>query len=313
MNQWKPVKRVPMLSNGPRVQIGQAQVVAVPLMAALAKWVLPWLAVSGGVALTSYVTSKSLPQIPINKGNIALASALAGGGATAYFVAQGLPENYRPWAYAASVAGIGSALYFLFQEEPPAPGETPIGGDIQPEMADKSCVVPKLALEPAGRPQTGLGITFDPAQSKTGGTWRSKYTEQQYSFLLQNFNETPRCFYVGLNIKDEDGRPGYSADNAEFANGKSPAQNALYGRQYVALAGKGRTATVTGPDGKSTKVTDSMPMLLKAPAYTEALSWNAIPGATFNTSVGVELFRNYRDGIPFQVSESISILQTTVG
>jgi hypothetical protein len=269
--------------------------------------------VSGGVALTSFVTSKSLPNIPINKGNIALASALAGGGATAYFVSQGLSEQHRPWAYAASIAGIGSALYFLFKEAPPAPGESPVGGDIQPEVADKSCVVPRLVLEPAGRPQTGIQITFDPAQPKAGGTWRSKYSEQSYAFLLQNFNESPRCFYVGLNIQDADGEPGYSADNVEFPNGRSPAENSVYGRQYVALAGKGRTATVKGPDGKSQEVVDYLAMVLKAPAYTPALSWGAFPGAAFNTSVAVELFRHYRDGKTFQVSNPISILQTTVG
>lgn len=283
---WKPAPhRRPMLTN--RLAGPQLGVVA-PLIASAARWLLPWLAVSGGVALTSLVTKNALPDVPINRKNIGLASALMGGGATAYFVSEGLSEPYKPWAYAAAVAGVASGLYFLFQE-PPAASLPPTTPNYASEEIPKQCMLPAPPISGGllTPTQSGVRIELDPAQSKTGGTWRNKYMDQDYAFTVRNISTQPKCFYVGLNIKDDDGNPIWEDYDPNFPGGKSPVAPSIYGRQEALLA-PGETKS----------------MSLKAPAL------GGFPLTSYNTTVVVEAFRNLRDQWPVQVSEPISVQQT---
>lgn len=326
---WKPaIAKRPMLINGPKLGQIQAVAAAPAIWAAVARWVIPFVAISAGTWLTSNVVSKSLPEIPINKKNIGLAAALAGAGGTAYFVAQGLPEKTQPWAYAAAVAGIAGSLYLLFQEppQPYEPGYTQevTGGVMHPDTPPQNCAVPRFTAgggsvgpvlpmpEPVGPAQSGIRVTFDPNQTLTGSTTRSKYVEQEYVATFQNLNDEPRCFFIGLNIKDDDGDPTY-VGRTDFPNGVSPTTPSPYQRQYVFLAPRGRTADVTTPDGKRIKVHDAESFKLKAPAYTEAASWNVLPILWSDVSIVVEMFRNNNDQKPFQVSNAINIRYGPIG
>jgi hypothetical protein len=258
-----------------------------PIIATAARWLVPWLAVSGGVALTSLVTSNALPQVPINKKNIGLASALIGGGGAAYFVSEGLPEQHRPWAYAAAVAGIASGLYFLFQEPPPPPPVPPSSPMAREEMPT-NCRVPGTPkpnenLSPA---MSGIRVNMDLDQDRVGGLKRNKYADQDYAFEVRNLTQQPKCFVVGLNIRDDDGNPMTALDNQTFPGGKSPIGPSIYGRQEVFL-----------------QPGEYKSMTLKAPGFGSA--W--MPLTSFNQTVQVELFRNLRDVFPFQESDPIQV------
>lgn len=206
---WKPAnKKPPMLGNGFRRQLGVVVPVAAAagsvLWPAVARWVLPWLAVSGGVALTSFVSAKTFSNIPINKGNIALASALTGAGTVAYFASQGLSEQHKPWAYAVAVAGVASGLFFLFKDPPPAlPAETTGGGNIQPMIP----VNQQMPKDPPGWLAQKLILKLDPGQDKTGGTVRNMGVNQPYAFAIRNQDPYKTAkFYAGLEIRDSDGK-----------------------------------------------------------------------------------------------------------
>lgn len=276
---WTPVAhRKPMLTNrlaGGRLGFLPAAAAAAPaaggaLMAGLVRWVLPWLAVSGGVALTSLVASKSLPNIPINQKNIGLASALMGGGGAAYFASEGLSEKYKPWAYAASVLGIASGLYFLFQEPPPPPPfPTTGGGTIQP-LIPSAQQVPRVS---PGWLSQALVLKLDPQQTFTGGTVRSMGVDQPYAFAIRNQdpNNTAR-FYAGLDIRDDDQKVLF----------KSQPDASVYTSKYIEI----------GPNGSQTYE-------LLSPSQ-----WFWLPQTV---TVTVSLYRNRDEQTPFMESNSIPI------
>lgn len=289
MTKWKPAKRVPMLGNTRLVHLGQAQAAVVPI---LIRWGLPFVAWAGGAYLASLIVSKAVPDVPINKKNLGLASALVGGGLTSYFLSPTIADDWKPVAYAGAVAGIAAGLYFLFQEPaaPAPPASTP---DYASEEVPIDCKVPwdpqpGRLMSPA---LSGIRVEFDPAQSEVGGLWRNKYSDQDFAFVLRNIGRETRCFYVGLNILDSDGKPISAADNTSFPSGKSPAAPSSYGRKEVRLV-PGQTLSMT----------------LKAPSFGSA--W--MPITSFDTTVAVELYKNLRDQYPFQVSEPITIKNTII-
>lgn len=280
---WMPHKsKGPMLRNGlGRIQLGN------PALLAVARWGLPWLLTAGGVALTSAVAKNSLPEIPINKNNIALASALIGAGAASYMAVEGMPENWKPWAYAAAIAGIGAGSYFLFQPMPPAPPESP-ASTMAREQMPSTCAVPGTPRYGENMPPSisGIRVDMDLDQDKVGGLKRNKYADQEYAFELRNLSSQPKCFFVGLNIKDDNGDPMTSLDDQTFPGGKSPVGPSKYGRKEVTL-----------------QPGEYRPMTLLAPGFGNA----AMPFTSFNQTVGVELFRKLRDVFPFQESNTIQV------
>lgn len=273
---WTPVaQRRPMLTNrlaGARLGLAPVAVAAGggALVSGLVKWVLPWLAVSGGVALTSLVASKSLPNVPINQKNIGLASALMGGGGAAYFASEGLSEKYKPWAYAAAVLGIASGLYFLFQEPPPAPPEPVTGGGTIQPLIPPGQQVPRVS---PGWLSQAIVLKLDPQQTLTGGTVRNMGVDQPYAFAIRNQdpNNTAR-FYAGLEIQDSDGKVLF----------KSQPDTSVYTSQYIEL----------GPNGSRTYT-------LLSPSQ-----WFWLPQTV---TVGVNLYRNRDEQTPFMESNNIPI------
>lgn len=271
MTKWKPAKRAPMLGNGRRTQMGQAG----PIIASAARWLLPWLAVSGGMALTSYTASKALPSIPINQKNIALSSGLVGAGTVAYFVSEKLPESQRAWGYAAAVAGIASGLYFLFKE--PSPEATP---DIIP-----SKYIPPGQEVPAwapGQMQQAFTVYVDPDQPNTGGSRRWLTGDQDYEVVVKNETSSPVSFFVGAEV--------YQAGSTRLYRSPGPS-DPKYGRKKVTLA-------AAGQPGNDARVVVTVPSL-------KGSWWDSYTGP--GVAVDFEFFRQGDDNTAFKVSDPISI------
>lgn len=222
MTKWKPAKRVPMLGNGPRFQLGQVQ--ALPV---LIRWGLPWILTAGGIALTSYIAANALPKVPINKDKIGLAAAFAGGGFTAYFLSGTMPDEWKPLAYAAAVAGIAGGAYFLFStpEKTEADRATASPG-VKPEE-----VIPKYTPGPMLQ---NFVVQEDPKQTKTNGVWRQPHGDQTYDVLVSNNSKQPFTFFTGARIY---------GDNQVLLY-RSPTVTPVYGRTKTTIAPGGAQETV---------------------------------------------------------------------
>ncbi len=284
MTKWKPAKKAPMIGNAPKIHLGQVQA-AVPI---LIRWGLPFIAWAGGAYLATAILSKAVPDVPINKKNLGLASALVGGGLTSYFLSPTISEHWRPAAYAGAVAGIAAGLYFLFQEpSPPAP-ESP-AANLAKENLPSSCQIPgsQKPNENMAPALSGIRVDLDLEQDKLGGLKRNKYADQDFAFTLRNLTNDTKCFYVGLDVRDVSGNPVTDPDYDSFPSGMSPIGPSLYARKQVTLL-PGETKAET----------------LKMPALGSY--WSPVTG--FNTTVQVDLFRNLRDVSPFQQSNVINVV-----
>lgn len=279
MTKWKPAKRVPMLGNGLRFKIGQGPLIPLEVAAAgglwsgLVTWVLPWLAVSGGIALTSYATSKSLPSVPINKKNIALASALIGGGGTSYFVGQGLSDAYRPWAYAAAVAGIAAGTYLLFSTPDTTEADRATASpQIKPEE-----VIPKYTPGPMIQ---DFHVETDPTQDKTAGTWRQPFGNQTFDVFVTNNSNQAFTFFTGVKV--------YGSNQVVMYT--SPTSAPIYGRTKTTVApGKQEVIKVTIP---------------------KPTNWNGPLNPGEDNALQFEFFRQQTDPTPFLISDAIPIYYT---
>lgn len=269
MTKWKPAKK-PMLGNG-RVQMG----VVGPIVATAARWLLPWLAVSGGMALTSYTASKALPNVPINQKNIGISSALIGAGTVAYFISEKLSEAQKPFAYAASVGGIAAGLYFLFKEASPEP--TP---DIIP-----SKYIPPGQEVPAwtpGQMQQAFTVYADPDQPNTGGSRRWLSGDQNYEVVVKNDTSSTVSFFVGAEVYEAGSTRLYRSTNQS---------DPKYGRKKVTLA-------PAGQPGNDARVIVTVPSI-------KGSWWESYAGP--GVAVDFEFFRQAEDNTPFKVSEPIAI------
>jgi len=197
MTKWKPAKKVPMLGNGPRLHLGQVQA-AVPI---LIRFGLPFIAWAGGAYLASLIVAKAVPDVPINKKNLGLASALIGGGLTSYYLSETFSQDWKPAAYAGAVAGIAAGLYCLFQEPAAPEPPSPTGSSILPPSSNNP--VPN---EPPGWLASRLSIMLDPRQDRTGGTVRNMLIDQPFAFSIRNQGKDPLSFFVGLEIRDDEGQ-----------------------------------------------------------------------------------------------------------
>lgn len=265
MTKWKPAKRVPMLGNGPRFQLGQIQ--ALPV---LVRWGLPWLLTAGGIALTSYVATKAVPDIPINKQKIGLSAALAGAGFTAYFLSSTIPDNYKPIAYAAAVAGIAGGAYFLFSTpEKTEADRVTASPNIAPEQ-----VVPKYTPGPMLQ---NFVVQEDPKQTQTNGRWRQPFGNQTFDVLVSNNSSQPFTFFTGVRVYDSD-------------------QVLLYASPQIDPA-YGRAKTTVAPGGQEVvKVT------LPRPG-----NWGGPDTSGHDLALEFNFFRQQNDPNPFKVSNSIPI------
>jgi hypothetical protein len=270
MTKWKPAKRVPMIGNG-RAQMGQVG----PIIATAARWLIPWLAVSGGMALTSYTASKALPNVPINQKNIGISSALIGAGTVAYFISEKLPDTQKPFGYAAAVGGIAAGLYFLFKEPSPEP---------TPDIITSKYIPPGQEVPPwtPGQMQEAFAVYADPDQPNTGGTRRWLTGDQDYEVVVKNETNSPVSFFVGAEVYEKGSTRVY----------RTPRQSdPKYGRKKVTLA-------PAGQKGNDERVILTVPSI-------KGSWWESYAGP--GVAVDFEFFRQADDNAPFKVSEPISI------
>jgi len=268
MTKWKPVKKVPMLGNAPRIMLGQIQ--ALPV---LVRWGLPWLLTAGGIALTSYVATKAVPDVPINKQKIGLAAALGGGGFTAYLLSSTLPDDWKPLAYAAAVAGISASAYFLFST---------------PEKTEADRITASPHIKPDETiPQYTPGpmlqnfvVEADPKQIQTNGTWRQPFGNQTFDVLVSNNSNQPFTFFTGVKV--------YGSDQVLMYT--SPASAPTYGRTKTTVAAGGQEAV---------KVTIPKPT-----------DWEGAKNPGSDTALQFEFFRQQTDPSPFKTSDAIPIYYT---
>lgn len=268
MTKWKPAKKVPMLGNGPRIMLGQIQ--ALPV---LVRWGLPWLLTAGGIALTSYVATKAVPDVPINKQKIGLAAALGGGGFTAYLLSGTLPDDWKPLAYAAAVAGISASAYFLFSP---------------PEKTDADRITPTANIKPGEAvPQYTPGpmlqnflVETDPKQIQTNGAWRQPFGNQTFDVVISNNSNQPFTFFTGVKV--------YGSNQALMYT--TPTSAPTYGR----------TKTTVAPGAQEVvKVTIPKPS-----------DWEGAKNPGSDTALQFEFFRQQTDPKPFKISEAIPIYYT---
>lgn len=265
MTKWKPAKKSPMIGNRPRAELGQIQA-AVPI---LIRWGLPFVAWAGGAYLASLLVSKAIPDVPINKKNLGLSSALIGGGLTSYFISETLSAHWKPAAYAGAVAGVAAGLFFLFQEPGPAPAPSPTGSGILPATVPQNQQVPN---EPPGWLANRLNVQLDPRQDRTGGTVRNMLMDQPFAFSIRNQGNQDASFFVGLDIRDTDG-------NIVFKSKPEPSEVGI--KQMTVPAGAEKSEQLL-----------SNPLNFWTPQ---------------TVTVGVNLYRNRDDSTPFMSSEPISI------
>lgn len=270
MTKWKPAKKVPMLGNGIRHQLGIPAVVPV-----IVKWGLPWLLTAGGIAVTSLVASKSIPEVPINKKNIAVASALAGAGLTSFFLSDTIPDGWKPVAYAAAVAGIAGGAYFLFKE----PALLPV-----PDIIPSKRVAPESQVPPwaPGQLLEAFTVFVDPDQPNTGGSRRWLYGDQNYEVIVKNESNTPITFFVGAEV--------YTAGATRLYRSPGPS-DVKYGRKKVTLA-------PSNQEGNDKRVIVTVPEL-------KGTWWES--GYSNGIGVNFEFFRQGDDNAAFKVSESMPI------
>jgi hypothetical protein len=268
MTKWKPAKRVPMLGNGPRIMLGQIQ--ALPV---LIRWGLPWLLTAGGIALTSYVATKAVPEIPINKQKIGLAAALGGGGFTAYLLSSTMPDDWKPVAYAAAVAGISAGAYFLFS----TPEKTDADRVTPSPRINSDEVIPQYT--PGPMLQNFL-VQTDPKQIQTSGTWRQPFGNQTFDVLVSNNSNQPFTFFTGVKM--------YGSDQALMYT--TPTSAPTYGR----------TKTTVAPGAQEVvKVTIPKPA-----------DWDGAKNPGNDNALQFEFFRQQTDPTPFKISDAIPIYYT---
>lgn len=201
---WAPVAFKPaMLANG-RASLGNPALV-IPLgWKILLNVGVPLLVGAGVIAVAGTAVKSAVPEIPINRETIGLAALTGGVGVSAYYLSDMLPEAYRPIAYALAVAGVASSAYFLFKPKPEADVlvETPTGANILPPKVDPAQEAPNVS--PGWLAQM-LAVQLDPRQDRTGGVTRSMFTDQEYAFSIRNQASRPLAFFVGLDIRDDEG------------------------------------------------------------------------------------------------------------
>lgn len=266
MTKWKPAKKAPMLGNGPKFMLGQVQ--ALPV---LIRWGLPWILTAGGIALTSYVATKAIPDIPINKQKIGLAAALGGGGFTAYLLSSSMPDDWKPLAYAAAVAGIAASAYFLFTPPEGTDRVTP-SGKVTPGQ-----VVPDYT---PGTLLQNFVIMDDPKQTQTNGTWRQPFSDQTFDVLVSNESSQPITFFTGVKVYGEN--------------------NTLLYTSPIAAPKYGRAKTTIGPGSQ-----DAVKVTIPSPS-----NWGGPKNPGQSQGVEFEFFRAQNDTTPFKVSNSIPIYYT---
>lgn len=266
MTKWKPAKKVPMLGNGPRFMLGQIQ--ALPV---IIRWGLPWLLTAGGIALTTYVATKAVPDIPINKQKIGLAAALGGAGFTAYLLSSTMPDDWKPLAYAAAVAGISASAYLLFTPAEGADRLTP-SAKVAPGQ-----VVPDYT---AGTLLQNFVVLDDPKQTQTNGIWRQPFSDQTFDVLVSNESPQPITFFTGAKVYGENNTLLYT----------TPITTPKYGRVKTTLAAGAQEAI---------KVTIPSPS-----------NWGGPKNPGQSQGIEFEFFRQQNDTAPFKVSNSIPIYYT---
>lgn len=102
---------------------------------------------------------------------------------------------------AAIGTGIGSLFILFSGRVEAAPGELP-PAQIAPAKAPAGQAIPQDI--PQGALSEALQVFMDPAQSRTGGTTRSLFTEQTFDVALRNDSNRTLSFFVGLSIFDSE-------------------------------------------------------------------------------------------------------------
>lgn len=273
---WRPALFKPPLLSNYRGQLGNPAVaLAIPLgWRLLLNLGLPLVVGAGAIALAGSAVKSAVPEVPINRDNIGLASLTGGGGIAAYYLSDMLPQEYRPIAYAMAVAGIATSVYFLFQPkgDPKTPGETPTGGLVLPPTVPSGQEAPLVS--PGWLAQM-LTLQLDPRQDRTGGVTRSMLLDQDYAFSVRNQSQQKLAFFAGLDVRDDEGAVLF----------RSPALPTLIGRKLFSVP----------PGG----------------VISETLTAESINFWLPQTvTVVVQLFRKRDDESPFMESAAIPIKMT---
>lgn len=197
---WKATPfKPPMLANS-RIQLGVVAAAAPIGWALVSKIGVPLLIGAGIIAVTGTAVKSAIPDIPINRDKIGVASLVGGGGIAAYYLSGLLPENWKPVAYFGAVAGLALSGYFLFSPVEPKPPESPTGASMPRRTVPPEEQVPQA---PPGWLSNLLDIKLDPRQERTGGTTRGMFRDQEYAFEIQNYSNATLSFYAGLDIRDD--------------------------------------------------------------------------------------------------------------
>lgn len=223
MTKWKPAKRVPMISNGPRFMLGQGPLIPAEagILAAAMRWFIPFAAVSGGMWLTSNAVKSSFPEIPLNKENLGWASALAGVGTAAYFIAKPLEGTAQAIAYTAMAASLGAAGYLLFKP-------STVG---LPTKTQNGKVPVNEELPELGYLHKNFIVTMPVDQPTTNGPIRSVFFDQEYEFQVTNYFDHQVSFFAGVVLTN--------ADNMSLIYKTQATNEPTYGRKAFTVPADG--------------------------------------------------------------------------
>jgi hypothetical protein len=265
----------PMLSNGRRAEMG----VVGPIMAAvgpiLSRLIWPAAIIGGGFL----VAPKLAPSLGVDLESLKHSVLLGGAGAAAFAATPLLPEPVRPLATIAGIAGLAGSLLVLLAPAAEATGAAPPPAPtFQPGVAPAGQEVP---VPPVGLQQI-LAVQMDPRQARTGGLVRTVFGSQDYEFVVRNTDRSPRTFFAGLAVYDDN-------------------QRELF-RSFPDLSPWGRIQ-ITVPPARGGVPGEAVGKLT-APAVV------VFPQAV---TVEVEGFRTLNEAGPFMRSESIPIRMATVG
>jgi hypothetical protein len=189
----------PMLANS-RIQLGFVAAAAPMGWALVANIGVPLLIGAGIIAITGTAVKSAIPEIPINRDKIGVASLVGGGGVAAYYLSGLLPENWKPVAYFGAVAGLALSGYFLFSPGEKKPPEQPVSATILPREVP---VGQEVQQAPPGWLSNLLVVQLDPRQERTGGSTRGMFKDQEYAFASRNQSNVKLSFFAGLDIRDD--------------------------------------------------------------------------------------------------------------
>jgi hypothetical protein len=242
-----------------------------PVLLTAGRVLLPWIVAGGAI----YVGGRLLKdELGIQTSHIPQAAITGGLGAAAFVSAGLIPDEWKPVAYIAGIAGSAASIYFLFKQAPAPPPPSPAPG-ILPRTAAPGTEIPS---ESAGVLAENLQVALDPLQETTGGTTRSTFTQQEYSFSIRNDYGRNIQVFAGLAIYD-------ASQNLFFS---SPPLPTVIGRKLLAIPAGGAISDV-----------------LVAPRI---VLW--LPQTV---TVEIQLFRNRDDREPIVRSEAIPIKMNPVG